>query len=72
MMKLIIDRFEGDYAVCEKEDRSIVNVPKDKLPLDCAEGDCLILMEDGSYRKDKDTTEARKKKLRDKMNRLFG
>lgn len=49
----------------------MVNVPKDELPFPCAEGDCLILTEDGIYLKDNDTAERRRKKLREKMGRLF-
>ena len=25
-MYLIIDRFEGEYAVCEQEDRTMINI----------------------------------------------
>ncbi len=71
MTKLIIDRFEGSYAVCEQEDKSIVKIPKYKLPFDCKEGECLILDGDGMYQKDTDTTKNSEKRIRDKMNRLF-
>jgi hypothetical protein len=42
-MRVIIDRFEGDFAVCEKEDRIMLNVKRDKLPADVKEGDVLII-----------------------------
>lgn len=71
MKKLIIDRFEGNYAVCESEDRSAVMVPKYKLPLECREGDCLILDADGMYQKDVLEAKAREKRIHDKMGRLF-
>lgn len=71
MNKLIIDRFEGNYAVCEQEDKSFVNIPKYKLPLDCKEGDCLFRDADGMYRKDNDNTKSREKRIYDKINRLF-
>ena len=41
MRKLIIDRFEGDFAVCETEDLEFVNFPKAVLPLDAKEGDVI-------------------------------
>ena len=41
MMKVIIDRFEGDFAVCEKPDRKMLNIKRDKLPPDAKEGDAL-------------------------------
>jgi hypothetical protein len=71
MRKLIIDRFEGVYAVCENEDKSIENVPKYKLPREIKEGDCLIQRDDGNYVVDDGTTKERDKKIRSKMNRLF-
>jgi hypothetical protein len=71
MKKLIIDRFEGNYAVCEREDKSTVKVPKYKLPLECYEGDCLILDADGMYQKDKEAAKTREKSIKDKMSRLF-
>ena len=40
-MKIIIDRFEGSYAVCEKEDRTMMDIPKDKIPSGAKEGDLL-------------------------------
>jgi len=71
MMKLIIDRFEGTFAICESEDNSFVQVPKYKLPLECREGDCLILDAGGMYYKDREETKCREKRIREKMNRLF-
>lgn len=45
-LKLIIDRFEGDYAVCEKEDRTMVDVEKCRIPPEAKEGDVLKVVED--------------------------
>jgi hypothetical protein len=71
MNKLIIDRFEGSFAVCEREDKTMVTIPKDKLPNNCKEGDYLIINPDGTYQVDSAATLERKKRIRDKMNRLF-
>lgn len=71
MKRFIIDRFEGNFAICETEDTSYVSIPKYKLPLNCKEGDCLIIDLGGMYRKDTEAMTAKEKKLRDKMNRLF-
>lgn len=40
-MKVVIDRFEGDYVVCEKEDRTMVDIKKAALPSEAKEGDVL-------------------------------
>jgi hypothetical protein len=45
-MRVIIDRFEGDFAVCEKADRSMMNIRRDQLPASAREGDVLIIRED--------------------------
>jgi hypothetical protein len=42
-MKVIVDRFEGDFAVCEKDDRTTINIKKNKLPARTREGDVLII-----------------------------
>lgn len=37
--KFIVDRFEGEFAVCESiNDKKIVNIEKEKLPIDIKEG----------------------------------
>lgn len=42
-MRVIVDRFEGRFAVCEKEDRTTVNIEKSRLPADTREGDVLVI-----------------------------
>ena len=44
-MKVVIDRFEGDFAVCEKDDRTMFNISKDRLPNGAKEGDVLSIIE---------------------------
>jgi len=45
-MKVIIDRFEGDYAVCEKEGRTMVDIERNKIPAEAKEGDALLVEDD--------------------------
>ncbi len=71
MKKLIIDRFEGVFAICEQEDKSFIKVPKYKLPPECKEGQCLITDRDGMYQLDLEETKKREQRITDKMNRLF-
>ena len=40
-MLVILDRFENNYAVCECEDRTMININVDKLPDGVCEGDVL-------------------------------
>lgn len=48
-MKFIIDRFEGKYAVCEKDDNTIINIEKVKLPENVKEGDIIIMNSEKAY-----------------------
>lgn len=42
-MFAVIDRFEGGFAVCETENRQMVNIERGKIPPEAREGDVLIL-----------------------------
>lgn len=64
-MKLIIDRFEGEFAVVELENGQTINCPKVMLPDSAKEGSILNITVDN---------EATEKKLQEntaRMNRLF-
>ena len=45
-MRVIVDRFEGDFAVCEKEDRSMMDIEKKMMPITTKEGDVLNIIND--------------------------
>ena len=68
-MKVTIDRFEGKFAVCEKENREMIDIKKDKLPETAKEGDILII--DGDViTVDREQTTQRKEEIQDLFNRL--
>ena len=69
MERYIIDRFEGDYAVLEKEEGGTIDVLKSDLP-DADEGD-VIIFENGFYRADKEETLRRQELIAEKMRKLF-
>jgi hypothetical protein len=71
MKKLIIDRFEGQYAVCEQEDRKMVDIEKKLLPDEAAEGSCIIIRDDGKILLDKNETGKRKDRISKLMDDLF-
>ncbi|CUH93437.1 DUF3006 domain-containing protein [Herbinix luporum] len=71
MKKYIVDRFEGEYAVCEKEDLTLVNILRSKLPAETKEGDCLVEKDDGSFYIDIEATMDRKQQIRRKLDSLF-
>lgn len=61
-MKVVIDRFEGDFAVCEKDDRKMINISKENIPSNAAEGDVLIIEKD-VVKIDREETLKRKKEI---------
>ena len=63
-MKVIIDRFEGDYVVVEIDKGNFVNLPKELVP-NAKEGDIVII------RVDREETNKRKEHVKDLMNQLF-
>ena len=69
-MKVIIDRFEGNFAVCEKADRTMIDIPKDKIPVEAKEGDILVIEVD-SIKIDTAGTVKRKKSIDKLMNDLW-
>lgn len=69
-MKYTIDRFEGTIAVCENEQKVMVNIPKYRLPLEAKEGDVLEEV-DGMLQVDDVETNERRKKAKQLMSKLF-
>ena len=69
-MRLVIDRFEGEYAVCEFENGEYIDVSKVDIPQEAKEGDVLIKTDNG-YCVDKTATESKRKEIKERMNRLF-
>jgi hypothetical protein len=68
-MQGIIDRFEGDYAVVEMEDRTMKDILRSQVSTDATEGDIIVLV-GNVYVVDKGATELRKaevKKLSDSI-----
>jgi hypothetical protein len=68
-MKLIVDRIEGSFAICEAEDMKMVDIPLKDLPASIKEGDRLAVT-DGVYEivaVDQD----RKKRLKSLMDELW-
>ena len=63
-MKVILDRFEGNYGIVEMEDKTFVEIPK-VLISDAKEGDVI------SIEIDIDETERQKKEIESLMNDLF-
>lgn len=68
---LIIDRFEGGYAICDDGDRHI-SIEAGKLPIGAKEGSVLGVDAFGKYYIDSSDTELRRKRIFEKQNKVFG
>lgn len=69
-MKVVIDRFEGSFAVCEKYNKEIINIEKSKLPGEAKEGDVLDISKD-AISIDEEETSRRKKEIDDLAKDLW-
>ena len=67
---IILDRFEEDFAICEKDGEAFEKIPKRLIGKNVSEGDVIILS-DGIYVTDQAETEKRKKEINDKFYGLF-
>ncbi len=68
-MRVIIDRFEDKYAICQKEDEEMINLLKSKLPEGCKEGD-ILLIENDNITVDIEATKKRREYLEKLFNEL--
>ena len=64
-MRFIIDRFEGEFAIVELEDKTMVDIPRVALPAEVMEGDIITIAIQ------EDETQKRRRKMKDKLNELF-
>lgn len=69
-MKVIIDRFEGKYAVCEKENRTMVNIEASSLPKGVKEGDVLDV-KCGKIKLNEAETQRRNKEIKELTRDLW-
>lgn len=66
-----IDRFEGDFAVCEnRETGEFVNIPKSELPEDCKTGS-ILKFENGKYILDLEETKKEQEIVKNMVSSLF-
>ncbi len=71
MRTLVIDRFEGKYAVCEDEKQRLFTIAVEKLPPDAGEGSVLLISEEGKLLLDAGETARRRKRIAEKQRGIF-
>ena len=67
---IVIDRFEGDLAVCESGGEQVL-IPRASLPGCAGEGDVLVPRGDGVYAVDRAATERRRASITSRFARLL-
>lgn len=71
MRILVIDRFEGTYAICEDKDQKFFAIDTSELPAGAAEGSVLEIDEEGSIRVNEEKTAARRSKIKKLQDALW-
>lgn len=69
-MYLCIDRFEGDFAICEDENLKIVKIDRKKIKSQAKEGD-ILKFDNNFYIVDFDETAHRKTKNYKIQQKIF-
>lgn len=69
-MKYIVDRIEENIAVCEDENKKMVDIEIDKLPIGVKEGDIIKQLK-GKYIIDKETRKEKEKNIQKRMDNLW-
>jgi len=70
-MQWIIDRFEGDIALCEREDGGLEQIPLAELPDRAREGSVLVKGGGGAWALDLETERERRARLFKTQEGLF-
>lgn len=65
ILRVIIDRFEGEFAIVELDSKKTINMSRDLVPKGAKEGDVLTISID--Y----DDTNKRRKQIDNLMNKLW-
>lgn len=69
-MNYIIDRFEGDFAICEDGEMKLHRIERSLLPKEADEGS-VLLFENGEYTLDLEAQAARREEIIKLQNSLF-
>lgn len=66
----IIDRFEGEYALCESSKGELLSIARKCIPPEAVEGDLLHLVDD-TYYLDPEATYLRRQAAKEKFASLL-
>lgn len=69
-MKVTVDRVEGEYAICEQENRQMIDIPLKDIPFIVKEGD-VIEINGSTYQFNAEETKRRKRQIEDMTKGLW-
>ena len=73
MKVLSIDRFEGNFAICQELDTGkLVGIERQELPKKAREGDVLEISEEGEISINEEMTRQRRQKILSRQKAMFG
>lgn len=68
---IVIDRFEGIFAVCELSNGDFANIERSLIASNAKEGDIIEWGGESTYTVNENATIARKSHMQKKLNALF-
>lgn len=72
MRKLIIDRFEGNLAVCEEEgSEKLFGIDRKEIPAQAVEGSVLEISDEGEISINNEETQKRRERILARQKKLF-
>lgn len=72
MKQLVIDRYEGKFAVCEDAEQKYYAIELQELPEGAKEGSVLEITDDGELLLNQEETDRRRQRILEKQRRAFG
>ncbi len=70
MKKLIVDRFEGQYTVCEDKDKKFFAILSTEMPKEAVPGTALVIDDSGVIKVDEEETKRLKERILRKKAKL--
>lgn len=71
MKKLIVDRYEGQYTVCEDAEQKLFAIETSEMPQGALPGTVITISDDGSISIDEEETKLRKERIISKQEKLY-
>ena len=71
MKKLIVDRYEGQYTVCEQpKEKKYFAIETAEMPANAKPGAVVLISDEGVITVDEEETARRRKRILEKQNKL--